>query len=129
MKDISLKAVAISSVSSFVLMIVFITLLGTAYGAVQPAGMSEEEIAVAFATSWVSMLSLLAVVLAGALGARIAGKRHVLHGALSASLNVIWGIFCLIFLMPLSAMMVLTLLANPLLGALGGYIYLSLRKD
>jgi hypothetical protein len=128
MQGISLKSVLISSVSSFVLMIVFIMLIGAAFGALQGEGMSEEDVAVAFEASWVSMLALSAVILAGALAAWIAGTRPVLHGALSTSLNVLWGVFCLIFLMPVTATAVLVLIANPLLGALGGYGYLSLRK-
>jgi len=78
--------------------------------------------------SWFSMLALAAPVVAGYLAARLAGTRPVLHGALSSSLNVLWGIFCLFFLLPVTVFTVALLAGNVALGALGGFFHLNIGK-
>lgn len=128
MQSISLKAVLISSIASFVLMLIFMMALGALFALSFEPGTSDTEIASAFEGSWISMLALTSCVVAGYLGAHLGKTRPVLHGALSSSLNVAWGLICLFVLMPFSMTLVFVLIANPLLGALGGYGYLSLRK-
>ncbi len=133
MKDLSVKAVAISSIVSFVLMVVFIILLGMIFAAQfeGPDGGPGDQaaIAAAYEASWFSMWALLAAVIAGALGAAIAGRDAILHGALSSSLNVVWGVFCLIFLAPFTLFSVAVLALNPLLGAFGGWLWLKRSKS
>lgn len=123
MNGISIKAVLISSAFGFVLMIVLVTLLGALY----PMLFSDATVE-NYEQSWFSMLALAAPVAAGYLAARLAGTRPVLHGALSSSLNVLWGIFCLFFLLPVTVFTVALLAGNVALGALGGFLYLNTRK-
>ena len=65
---------------------------------------------------------------AGALSAAIAGRDAILHGALSTSLNVVWGVFCFIFLTPVTLFGLFVLALNPLLGAFGGWLWLKRSK-
>tara|TARA_R110000868_G_scaffold91679_5_gene254066 strand:- start:12112 stop:12510 length:399 start_codon:yes stop_codon:yes gene_type:complete len=132
MKDISVKAVAISSFFSFALMIVMIVVLGMIFASqfesADGGPGDAAAVAAAYEASWFSMWALLAAVAAGALGAAIAKRDEVLHGALSASLNVGWGIFCFIFLTPFTLFGLFVLALNPLLGALGGWLWLKRSK-
>lgn len=123
MNDISIKAILISSAFGFVLMIVLVTLLGALY----PMLFSDATVE-NYEQSWFSMLALAAPVAAGYLAARLAGTRPVLHGALSSSLNVLWGIFCLFFLLPVTVFTVALLAGNVALGALGGFFHLNIGK-
>ncbi|MEQ8269201.1 MAG: hypothetical protein RH982_18595 [Parvibaculum sp.] len=123
MNGISIKAVLISSAFGFVLMIVLVTLLGALY----PMLFSDATVE-NYEQSWFSMLALAAPVAAGYLAARLAGTRPVLHGALSSSLNVLWGIFCLFFLLPVTVLTVALLAGNVALGALGGFFHLNIGK-
>lgn len=123
MNGISIKAVLISSIFGFVLMLVLMMALGALYPALFSDATPEN-----FEQSWFSMLALAAPVAAGYLAARLAGTRPVLHGALSPVLNVLWGLVALTFMIPVTAFMAGVLIANVLLGALGGYIYLNIRK-
>ncbi|MEP0706952.1 MAG: hypothetical protein ABJL17_04620 [Parvibaculum sp.] len=123
MNDISIKAILISSAFGFVLMIVLVTLLGALY----PMLFSDATVE-NYEQSWFSMLALAAPVAAGYLAARLAGTRPVLHGALSSSLNVLWGIFCLFFLLPVTVFIVALLAGNVALGALGGFFHLNIGK-
>ncbi|MBO6635355.1 hypothetical protein [Parvibaculum sp.] len=118
MNSISIKAVLIGSVFGFVLMIVLITVLGALY----PLLFSDATVE-NYEQSWFSMLALAAPVAAGYLAARIARTRPVAHGALSPVLNVLWGLVAMIFLIPATVFAAGLLVANVLLGALGGYIY------
>lgn len=118
MNGISVKAVLIGSVFGFVLMIVLIAFLGTLYPLLFSDATAEN-----YEQSWFSMLALAAPVAAGYLAARIAGTRPVLHGALSPVLNVLWGLAAMIFLMPATAFGAGVLVANIMLGALGGYLF------
>ena len=123
MNGISIKAVLIASVFGFVLMLVLMMALGALYPVLFSDATPEN-----FEQSWFSMLALAAPVAAGYLAARLAGTRPVLHGALSPVLNVLWGLVALTFMVPVTAFMAGVLIANVLLGALGGYIYLNIRK-
>jgi hypothetical protein len=125
MKTISIKAVVISSIVSFALMLVFIAALGASYAALHAEIGSRQAVADAFANSWICYAALVAPVIAGFLGAHLAKRRAVLHGALSASLNMIWGIFCLIAFQPVQPAALIVLALNPLLGMLGGYLWLK----
>lgn len=132
MNRISVKAVAISSLFSFALMIVLIVVLGMIFasqfeGADGGPG-DQAAIAAAYEASWFSLWALLAVVAAGALGAAIAGRDAILHGALSTSLNVGWGTFCFIFLTPVTLFGLFILALNPVLGALGGWLWLKCSR-
>lgn len=118
MNGISIKAVLIGSVFGFVLMIVLITILGALY----PLLFSDATVE-NYEQSWFSMLALAAPVAAGYLAARIAGTRPVAHGALSPVLNILWGLVAMTFLVPATAFAAGVLVANVLLGTLGGYIY------
>lgn len=118
MNGISIKAVLIGSVFGFVLMIALITILGALY----PLLFSDATVE-NYEQSWFSMLALAAPVAAGYLAARIAGTRPVAHGALSPVLNVLWGLIAMTFMVPATAFAVGILVANVLLGALGGYVY------
>lgn len=129
MDRISLKAVIIGSLVSFGLMVLLIILLGMLYGVMHAGEGTPEEISAAFANSWLSWLALSAVIVAGYLAARIAGQREVLHGGLSSSLNVLWGLFCILVLGQTGAAAVAIVLLNPLLGMLGGYIHLLSLRD
>ncbi|MBX3496177.1 MAG: hypothetical protein KF769_08040 [Parvibaculum sp.] len=123
MNDISFRSILISSIFGFVLMIVLIMVLGALYPLLFRDASAEN-----FEQSWFSLLALAAPVAAGYLAARLARTRPVLHGALSPCLNVLWGLVSVIFLVPLTVFAAAVLTANVLLGALGGYIYLSHRK-
>lgn len=124
MNGISIKAVLISSIFGFVLMLVLIMALGALYPMLFSGATPEN-----FEQSWFSMLALAAPVAAGYLAARLAGTRPVLHGALSSVLNVLWGLAALTFMVPATVFTLSVLAANVLLGALGGYIQLSTRKS
>lgn len=132
MKEISLKAVAVSSLFNFVLMIVLIMVLGAIFAAQYPGAgdgaASEADVSAAFEASWLSILALFAPLAAGYLAAAMARRATMLHGALSSSLNVAWGVICLIFLTPVQISGLLMLAANPLLGILGGYLWLRAYK-
>ena len=132
MNRISVKAVAISSIFSFALMIVMIVVLGMIFASqfegVDGGPADAAAVAAAYEASWFSMWALLAAVAAGALGAAIAKRDEVLHGALSSSLNVGWGVFCLIFLTPFTLFSLLILAINPILGAIGGWLWLKRSK-
>lgn len=132
MREISLKAVVVSSIFNFVLMVILIMVLAaifaSQYSATGGAPASEAEVSAAFEASWLSMLALVASVAAGYLAAAMAKRAAILHGALSSSLNVAWGVVCLIFLVPVQISSLLILAANPLLGVLGGYIWLRSYK-
>lgn len=118
MNGISVKAVLIASVFGFALMIVLIAILGALYPLLFSDATAEN-----YEQSWFSMLALAAPVAAGYLAARIAGTRPVLHGALSPVLNVLWGLAAMTFLMPAKAFGAGVLVANVMLGALGGYLF------
>ncbi|MDP1626796.1 hypothetical protein [Parvibaculum sp.] len=123
MNGISIKAILVSSIFGFVLMLVLIMILGALYPVLFNGGTAAD-----FEQSWFSMLALAAPVAAGYLAARQAQTRPVLHGALSPVLNVLWGLIAMTFLVPPTAFTVAVLVANVLLGALGGYLYPSVRK-
>jgi len=128
MKHISLKAVIIGSIASFGLMFLFIILLGALYGVLHTDEGTQEEIAASFANSPLSWLALTGVVIGGYIAARIAGAAELLHGVLSSSLNVLWGLFCVFVLGQTQLETIIILLLNPILGLLGGYSrQLSLR--
>ena len=126
MRDISLKAVIISSVFNFVLMVFLIFALGAIYGVYMKSGdsgMSDEAIAAAFETSWFQYLALLAPLPAGYLAASIARRRPYLHGLLSSSLNVIFGIFCMIFLTAPTTMLLPMAVINIAMSLSGGWLW------
>ncbi|MDO8289924.1 MAG: hypothetical protein Q7T44_11965 [Parvibaculum sp.] len=131
MKDISLKAVLISSVFNFVLMVLLIIVLGaiyTAYMTSTNSAMSEAEIISSFEASWFSMLALIAPLPAGYLAASIAKRRPYLHSLLSSSLNVLWGVFCMIFLVPVTLIMLPMLVINVALSLAGGWLWIQRHK-
>lgn len=128
MKDISLKAVLISSVFNFVLMVLLIIALGAIYAAYMKStnsAMTEAEIATAFEASWFSMLALIAPLPAGYLAASIAKRRPYLHSILSSSLNVLWGIFCMIFLIPMTLIFIPMMIVNIFLSLAGGWLWVK----
>ncbi|MGV8998291.1 MAG: hypothetical protein ACOH12_15240 [Parvibaculaceae bacterium] len=128
MRDISYKAVIISSVFNFVLMTLLIVVLGAIYGAnlkSSDSGMSDNDIAIAFASSWTQYIALIAPLAAGYLAASIAKRRPYLHSLLSSSLNVLWGIVCMAFLMPVTPMIVFMVLINMALGLVGGWLWVK----
>jgi len=122
MKRVSLKAVFIGSVVSFAMMLVFIIILGRLYAMLYAGAGTQEEIAAAFANSAFSWPALAGVVIGGYVAARIAGTAERLHGALSSSLNVLWGLFCILVLGQTQPAAIIIMLLNPILGLLGGYI-------
>ncbi|ABS62358.1 hypothetical protein Plav_0735 [Parvibaculum lavamentivorans DS-1] len=123
MNGISIKAILISSIFGFVLMLVLIMVLGALYPLLFSGGTAAD-----FEQSWFSMLALAAPVAAGYLAARLAPAQPVLHGALSPFLNVVWGLIAMTFLVPATAFTAAILVANIALGALGGYLYSTTGK-
>lgn len=131
MTEISLKAVLISSVFNFVLMVILIFALGaiyTAYMTSTNSALSEADIAAAFEASWFSMLALIAPLPSGYLAASIAKRRPYLHGLLASSLNVLWGVFCIIFLVPVTLVVIPMLIVNILLSLAGGWLWVQRHK-
>nr|RAW03825.1 hypothetical protein DBT41_10945 [Aerococcus urinae] len=132
MDGISWKAVIVSSIFNFLLMLTIITLgVLVVAGFESPDGTvpSEAEVSATLESSWLTMLALTPPLAAGYLGAAMAKRAAILHGALSSSLNVAWGVICMIFLTPVTLSGLALLAANPLLGAAGGYIWLKARNS
>jgi hypothetical protein len=128
MRDISLKAVIISSVFNFVLMVVLIFVLGAIYGVYMRSGnsgMSDEGVALAFTTSWFQYIALIAPLPAGYLAASIAKRRPYLHGLLSSSFNVLFGIFCMILLTAPTTMFLPMAVVNIVMSFLGGWLWVK----
>lgn len=113
---------------AFALIMVLAAIFASQYSATGGAPASEAEVSAAFEASWLSMFALVAPIAAGYLAAAMAKRAAILHGALSSGLNVAWGVVCLIFLVPVQISSLLILAANPLLGVLGGYIWLRSYK-